>query len=74
MEFTMIDSLEIWFHYFRVPASRFRLQYKMKGIKISSNLFWNSFTNLGTIQNVFEGVEESVEAVIRQKLQDCGDE
>ena len=64
MEIMMIESLEFWFHHFIVQASQFELQYKINGYKISSTIVLNVFTSFGTIQNVFEWVKETVEAVI----------
>ena len=59
------ESLEFWFPYFIYRASQFELQYKINGYKISSTIVLNVFTSFGTIQNVFEWVKETVEAVIR---------
>ena len=53
------------FRNFRVPASRYELQYKRNGNEVwKFKLSLNIFTSFGAIQNVFEWVEETVEAVI----------
>ena len=60
----MIESIKSWPNRFIVPTSQFELLHKMNGNKISLNFSKSNFTSFGTTQNFFEGMEETVEAVI----------